>query len=264
MKAKMILLGFLILGLLPGFSHSMGMNNDAQSDNSLSGRWIKIGHMGAYGLEFTDGGLVKVDFGNDQSTDVNVEYELRGDTIKFVDKDGKMCQNNGIYKFYQTDYYLALDLIEDDCNGRIQTTMGFWTKPNYEELIEELDNEISNSPEPEHYVNRGRIYMAIGKSQLAEQDFDKYILADTSNARVFLNRAATRMSSDLNGVILDCNKVLDLDADNKNAYFLRGLARYELGEKELGCEDFNRAIELGFTILRDAEQEKCFEYWNEE
>jgi len=29
---------------------------------------------------------------------------------------------------------------------------------------------------------------------------------------------------------------------------------YELGEKEQGCEDFCKAIELGFSVLRIAEQ----------
>jgi tetratricopeptide (TPR) repeat protein len=62
--------------------------------------------------------------------------------------------------------------------------------------------------------------------------------------------------------MLDCNKAISLEPDNKNAYFLRGLARYELGEQEEGCEDFNKAIELGFSVLRIAEQEKCIDYWN--
>jgi len=39
------------------------------------------------------------------------------------------------------------------------------------------------------------------------------------------------------------------------------LASYELGHKERACEDFNRAIELGFDILKEAEYEKCAEYW---
>jgi len=65
------------------------------------------------------------------------------------------------------------------------------------------------------------------------------------------------------GVVADCNKAISLEPNNKNAYFIRGLARYELGEKEQGCEDFNKAIELGFSILRIAEQERCIDYWNQ-
>ena len=106
--------------------------------------------------------------------------------------------------------------------------------------------------------------MATGMTQKAKEDFDNYLLIDTLNSRVFLNRAGTRFPNDLSGVVSDCNKAISLEPDNKNAYFLRGLARYELGEKEQGCEDFSKAIELGFSVLRIAEQEKCIDYWDKE
>jgi tetratricopeptide (TPR) repeat protein len=95
----------------------------------------------------------------------------------------------------------------------------------------------------------------------SKDDFDNYLLTDTLNARVYVNRAGTRFPSDLSGVVSDCTKAISLEPDNKNAYFLRGLARYELGEKEQGCEDFSKAIELGFSVLRIAEEEKCIDFW---
>jgi tetratricopeptide (TPR) repeat protein len=142
--------------------------------------------------------------------------------------------------------------------------MGFWTKPDFNDFLKTLDDEISVSPEPELFLNRARIYLATGMTKLAKDDFDKYLSTDTLDGKVYVNRAGTRFPNDLNGVVLDCNKAISLDPNNKNAYFLRGLARYDLGEKEQGCEDFSKAIELGFSILRIAEQEKCVEYWNKE
>jgi tetratricopeptide (TPR) repeat protein len=104
--------------------------------------------------------------------------------------------------------------------------------------------------------------MATAMVQKAKKDFDNYLLTDTLNSSVYINRAGTRFPNDLNGVVSDCNMAISLEPDNKNAYFLRGLARYELGEKEEGCEDFSKAIELGFSVLRIAEQEKCIDYWD--
>jgi tetratricopeptide (TPR) repeat protein len=69
------------------------------------------------------------------------------------------------------------------------------------------------------------------------------------------------MPTDFQGVVEDCNNSIELDPENKNAYFLRGLARYELGEQEQGCADFEKAIQLGFSVLRLAEQQKCQKYW---
>lgn len=264
MKTKLIFLILLSTGIFFACNSTKKKNNQTitKSENTLIGKWVRIGQSGPIGFEFKDNGLVEGDFGNDQTVDVLASYELSGDTIKFIDKEGQMCEGYGQYKVYQTDYYVSFDLIDDDCGGRIKTTMGFWTKPNFNDFLKSLDDEISKSPEPESYLNRARIYLATGITKQAKDDFDKYLLKDTLNARVYLNRAGTRFPNDLDGVLFDCNKAITLEPDNKNAYFLRGLAQYEIGEKEKGCEDFNKAIELGFSVLRIAEQEKCIDFWD--
>jgi len=266
MKAKIIFAVLLLIVLLSNcFQGTKKQNqNTIEPENTLIGKWVRVGHSGPISFEFKDNGLVECDFGNDQTVDVIAGYELKQDSVKFIDIEGQMCQGYGYYRIFQTDYYLAFDLIEDDCGGRIQTTMGFWTKPNFNDLIATLEKEISDSPYPESYLNRARIYMALGKPKQAIKDFDNYIISDTLNARVYLNRAGTRFPDDMAGVVQDCNKAISIEPDNKNAYFLRGLARYDMGEREQGCEDFKIAIELGFSILKLAEQDKCAEFWDEE
>lgn len=263
MKTKLIYLTFMIV-----FFCSFNSNKKQEKqvieelDNTIVGKWVRIGQTGPISFDFKENGLVEGDFGNDQTIDIVAKYELSGDTIKFIDTEGKMCQGIGQYKVNQTKYYLSFDLIEDDCGGRIKATMGFWTKPNFNDFIKTLDDEIAKSPKPDLYLNRARIYMATGMTNKAKNDFDNYLLTDTLDAGVYVNRAGTRFPNDLSGVVSDCNKAISLDPNNKNAYFLRGLARYELGEKKQGCEDFNKAIELGFSVLRIAEQEKCIDFWD--
>lgn len=236
--------------------------NRVNDEINILGKWVRIGQNGPIAIEFHENGLVETDFGNDHSIDVISEFEIRNDTIIFMDKQGQMCQNNGLYQMYKTDYYLGFDLIDDDCGGRIKSTMGYWTKPDFNSILEKLGKEISNSPEKELYLCRARIHMAIGNSAKAKSDLDEYINHETSNARVYINRAGTRFPADMEGVVIDCNKAILLEPNNKNAYFLRGLANYELGNKEQGCEDFSKAIELGFSVLKIAEQERCSEFWN--
>jgi tetratricopeptide (TPR) repeat protein len=184
--------------------------------------------------------------------------------ITFNDKEGEACPGKGVYKIKNSEYYIAFDLIDDSCGGRIKSTMGYWTRPNFEEFINKLSNQIGESGEPENYLNRARIYLALGRSQEARNDLDVYLKMDSLDAGVYLNRAGTRFPlGDLTGVIDDCNKVIELDPENKNAYFLRGLALYDLGNDEEACNDFSKAIELGFDILKVAESEKCAEYWQQ-
>jgi tetratricopeptide (TPR) repeat protein len=264
MKTKLIFLVLLSTGIFLACNSNKKQNNQTvtKSEKTLIGKWVRISQIGPIGFEFKENGLLEGDFGNDQTVDISARYEMSGDTIRFTDLEGQMCWGYGQYKVYQTDYYVSFDLIDDDCGGRIKATMGFWTRPDFNDLLKALDDEISKSPQPELYLTRARIYLAIGMINMAKDDFDKYLLTDTLDARVYVNRAGTRFPNDLNGVILDCDKAISIDPNSKNAYFLRGLARYELGEKEQGCADFSKAIELGFSVLRIAEQERCIDFWN--
>ena len=230
-------------------------------DTDITGSWVRIGHMGTISLEFKADGLVEGDLGNDQTVDIVSNYSIHGDEISFVDREGAACPEPGRYQIYTSDYYISFDLIEDNCAGRLRSTMGFWVRPDFKNRLKGLSEKIAAKAEPEDYLNRGRMYMAIGKPDLAEKDFDVYIKHNPSDARVFVNRAGTRMPQNLEGVVSDCNQALELEPDNKNAYFLRGLAYYGLGKKEEACRDFYRAIELGFEILKEAEYDKCAEFW---
>jgi tetratricopeptide (TPR) repeat protein len=251
---------YVILALIAGTNFPA--QHSAQADREeLTGQWIRIGPAGPIALNFRSDGMVEGDFGNDGTIEIVTEYSTEGNHIIFVDKEGVACPEPGKYKFHINDYYIAFDLIADNCAGRLRSTMGFWVRPDFNDLLTELSDKIVKSSDLENYLNRARIHMAIGNSAEARQDFDKYIAHDSSDARVFVNRAGTRFPDDMEGTIEDCNRALALEPDNKNAYFLRGLASYELGHKEQACRDFYRAIELGFAILKEAEYEKCAEYW---
>jgi tetratricopeptide (TPR) repeat protein len=266
MNTKLLFLLLLLTGSIIGCRSGKEEknNNLSTAEHDITGKWVRIGQNGPVAFNFKEEGTVEADFGNDQSVDAVSRYELSGDTIRFVDQGIQMCEGSGEYMVYQTDYYISLDLINDDCSGRVKTTMGFWTRPWFNDFLQSLESEIEETQNPELYLHRARIYLATGMIKQAKDDFDKYLLTDTLDARVYVNRAGTRFPDDLSGVISDCNRAISLDPTNKNAYFLRGLALYESGEEEQGCQDFSRAIELGFSVLLIAEQERCVDYWGKD
>jgi tetratricopeptide (TPR) repeat protein len=251
---------YLLLAFIPGLIYPI--QNPAIAERmDITGQWVRIGPAGPIALNFKSDGIVEGDFGRDGIIEIVSEYSIKGDLVIFNDKEGAACPEPGKYDIHLNDYYVAFDLIEDNCAGRLRSTMGFWVRPEFNDLLSKLSDNIAKSADPEDFLNRARMYMAIGKSVEARQDFDKYINHDPSDARIFVNRAGTRFPDDMEGAVQDCNKALALEPDNKNAYLLRGLASYELGHKEQACKDFYRAIELGFVILKKAEYEKCAEYW---
>ena len=246
---------------------AMLMLNVAGQDASLAenpditGKWVRISPAGPISITFNSDGFLEGDFGNDQTIEITSAYSAEGGQVIFTDREGVTCPEKGIYKVDLTDHYLALDLLEDNCAGRVRSTMGFWVRPDFRDLLTTLSGQMEGSADPGDYLNRARIFLAIGRSEQARQDLDRYLEHYPDDARALVNRAGTRMPVDLQGVVEDCNTAIELEPDYKNAYFLRGLASYGLGKKEEACADFYRAVELGFTVLKEAEYDKCAEYW---
>jgi hypothetical protein len=266
MNAKMIIAVSVAFALCVACDRQKRMDNapgDGQyAGHALVGEWVRMGPMGPVAFSFKANGRVEGDVGKDKTIDVVAEYTMRGDTVRFRDIEHQSCAGWGVYRVYQTPYYLAFELIDDMCNGRIKTVMGYWTRPKHREFLASLGQKIASDPEPGLYRSRGRVYMAVGDTDRARADFDVYIVHDTTDARVYINRAGTRFPHDMEGAAQDCSRAIELDASNKNAWFLRGVARYEMGEEEAACSDFARAIALGFEILREAEQAKCADFWD--
>ena len=262
MKKVLIILTVTITVFL--FSGQQTNGEDSINKSNLTGKWITMGPMGTKSLTFKENGLIEYNFGDDNNVELVTEYKIIQDTIIFNDKEGFTCPNTGKYKLFVNEYYIAFDLIEDNCGGRIKNTMGFWVRPNYEELLEELSYKISQTGKPEYYLKRARMYIALGQSQKAKSDLDYYVENGQVNARVYINRAGTQMPDHPEGVISDCDKAINLDEKNKNAFFLKGLALYSLDKKEEACQNFTKAIDLGFSILRIAEKQRCAEFWEPE
>ena len=231
------------------------------NDTTIVGKWKRESPNGLVGIHFKENGKVEIDLGNDNSTEVISDYKITNDTIRFIDVEGKSCPEMGIYKIYNRGYTVSFDLIEDLCNGRIKSTMGFWVRTNHNEMISDLNKIIESSNDIKYILHRARMYLALRRTKLAQKDFDTYIKKDSLDAKVFINRASTRFPYGLKGVVYDCNKAIALDSTDKNAYFLRGLAYYGLKEEQKGCDDFQKSIDLGFEILKEAEYNKCKDYW---
>ena len=235
--------------------------NIVNSEKFFQGKWVRRSPNGPLNIYFKTDGKVEIDIGDNNSIGVVSNYKVSNDTLVFFNEMRKACPNSGTYKIYNREHSISFDLIKDECNGRIKSTMGFWVRPNHQELLSELNSKIKISDSITHVLNRGRMYLALGKPKLAQKDFNVYLINDSLDAKVFIHRAATRFPNDSEGILDDCNRAIQIDSTDKNAYFIRGLALYELGERQEACDDFKKSIELGFTILKQAEKEKCEEFW---
>lgn len=227
----------------------------------LHGPWLRRGAAGWVRLAFRDDGVATADLDGDGKADVTSRYVLAHDTLHFHDDTGKTCPEAGIYRVTPGDFYLVLDLVEDGCPGRIQSTWGLWVGEDHDARLAELTARIGGSPVPADYLDRARMYLALGEPAQARVDIERYLALDSSNARAWAHRASTDWPDDLEGVIEDSGRAIRLDPGLVAAYFMRGQAFHALGRHEAGCRDYRTAIGLGFTALREAEAEVCAAYW---
>lgn len=117
MKTKTIFL-FLILAAL-------SMNVKAQ----LSGKKFELNmeQMGTFKLEFKDTTYTLTN----PMGEVGVKgtYEIKTNTILFIDKEGQMAcpeENIGKYKFTFENKELQMELVEDSCTGRPNMAAKAW------------------------------------------------------------------------------------------------------------------------------------------
>lgn len=52
-------------------------------------------------------------------------------------------------------------------------------------------------------------------------------------------------------------KLSELNPNDAKVYYLRGILKHILGEKDSGCLDFSKASELGYEAAYDAIKELC-------
>jgi tetratricopeptide (TPR) repeat protein len=256
--------GFFLSFDLIAVGNSGNQSLSGQGENEIIGEWLRMTFNGPVRINFKANGEVEYDFGNNKKIEVTSNYQIKKDTIIFIDKEGDTCPEKGVYKMDVSEYYLAFSPVDDQCGGRIKKVAAFWVKPDHKKSMQKLSERISKTNSTEAHLNRARMYMAMNKPSEAKPDFDYYINHEDASPRIYVNRASTRFPDDLEGVVEDCNKAIELDPENMNAYFLKGLALNGLGEKKKACENFKMAIESGFTILKDAERNRCAEYWDDE
>jgi Flp pilus assembly protein TadD len=79
-----------------------------------------------------------------------------------------------------------------------------------------------------------------------------------NNTKVLNEIANMEMSfGDYNGAKTDFWKAIQIDPNNAEAYYGRGIAKYKLGDKSGACLDLRKAGELGYEKAYEAIKKYC-------
>jgi len=81
----------------------------------------------------------------------------------------------------------------------------------------------------------------------ALSDFCKVIELNPSFKNIYKERVEVKYNlEDFRGAIIDLNRAIEFDSKDGRTFYLRGLSKLFLNQKDSGCLDLSKAGELGY------------------
>ena len=124
--------------------------------------------------------------------------------------------------------------------------VAFRAMGRYDLAMEDYNRTLSLVPRSfRAYTNRGIVYAETGQLQRAIEDFDSAIAINPSYADAYTSRGLAKSSQgQLSGALEDFNKAINLKPSSVDAYLNRGVAFEQLGKLDRALEDYGKAIAL--------------------
>jgi len=178
------------------------------------------------------------------------ENKMFEETIEFInkgiEKDYVYLSNRGLYSCVLTNLGYAKKCLQ-----------------KYDDALMDINEAIKLDLNNKYaYCNRGEICFAKEKYKEANEDFDKTIQLDPlfTSARLFKVYSLIVLK-DYHSAISECNIIIDSNLNNKIdisvACLSRGVAKYNLEDKEGAFFDWSKADKLGNADAYDLIKDYC-------
>jgi len=129
----------------------------------------------------------------------------------------------------------------------------------YEQALNDYNKSVEFSPKyASTYNNRGNIYKYQNKLEDALKDYNKSIELNPNYVYAYNNRGTIYMlEKNYVDAIKDFNKAIEIQPDIAEAFANRGVAELSLGQKDSGCQDLKKAVDLGFKPAIEHYNKNC-------
>jgi tetratricopeptide (TPR) repeat protein len=145
---------------------------------------------------------------------------------------------SSIIYFFQTNYFLT----------RYFNYSGYFKNENDREAISDFTNALKyDNKNVAAYISRGSAYLNLNKFQNAISDYSSAIKYGPNDDRPYAYRGrAYYQIKKFNDALSDFDKAIELNDKFEYAYYNRGFLKFTvLFQQKAGCDDLNKALELG-------------------
>lgn len=180
------------------------------------------------------------------------------------DKD--MYGIRGWCKYYLSDYYGAVSDFSQQINRDPANPVAYYNRgsakselKDYYGAINDYEKALEMNPSfSMAYNNLGWAYFERKEYKKALKYLNVSIEKDSSNFVAWDSRAEIKFClKDYKGCIYDCTRALFLNEQLANAYFIRGRAKYRLGNKKDACFDWSEAGQYGKVVAYEFIKKYC-------
>jgi tetratricopeptide (TPR) repeat protein len=202
------------------------------------------------------------------------------DFSKSIELSPKEKAYNGKGYDLIASYYMnrgRCKLERKDYNGVLEdvTKAGYWHAPternyflsgranylleNYKAAVNDYSKIIILNPQSlDAYYYRADTKNKLEDFYGALLDCNKAIEIDSNYAQAYSMRAATKnYLQDYSGAITDSDKALEIDPNYGGALNHKGFAKIKIGQKESGCADLSKSVELGYEKAKELLSQYC-------
>jgi len=164
----------------------------------------------------------------------------------------------GYWKNNITLFNHALQITRDNFLAHNNLAVALAKQGKNHEAIKHYNKAIVIKPNIDFlYFNRGTAYSPTGQYQLAIEDFNHFINLKPGNVIAYNSRGIAYAGiHQYQKAIDDFNTAINMNKNYSAAYNNRGLSYFNLGKKDLGCQDAQKACELGNCIALELAKNK--------
>jgi tetratricopeptide (TPR) repeat protein len=131
---------------------------------------------------------------------------------------------------------------------------------DFKPAVSDYDKTIALDPKNEDaYFKRGNVKHALTDYSGAISDYNKADeLTPLGDEHIYVNRGNSKYYlQDYKGAISDFTKAIEFNPECTNAYYYRGMTEIAIGQKDNGCTDLKKALELGSSLAYGAVLRHC-------
>ena len=185
--------------------------------------------------------------------------------LKIKPNESETYSNRGVCKAMMNDLNGAIDDFNKSLDLRPNNAMAVMNRGGAKFKLQQFDDAIVDfnmaiKLDPlyaEAYSNRASAKYSKGDSNSAVIDYDKAISLNPKHVSAYFNKGLVLQKQEAHRkAIPEFSTVINLSHD-KMAYFSRGMSYLSIGDKDLACNDFQKALELGYTQAKSKIIENC-------